>query len=258
MRGEKRIRLPVDRKEALACRWRRRDDAPTLLYLHGFGSSQGGEKAELFRRRAMEEELGFFSLDFRGHGESDGDMKTLTLSRCLADVAAARTFLAAEGVERIAVMGSSMGGLVGLWHAALAPEGVLAGLYIAPAVGLAEDLARLVGESGLRLWRESGEIEFENELGAFAVGWGLFEDLADYPTRRLERLHTVPSLLFQGRLDDRVSWRRVAGFARNARGAVRLRLFEDGDHRLIDKGDEMWREMLAFLAAHATIGAWAT
>ncbi|HYE76838.1 MAG TPA: alpha/beta hydrolase, partial [bacterium] len=45
-----------------------------LLYLHGFGSDQWGEKAEFFRDRALAAGFGFCSLDFQGHGRSGGTM----------------------------------------------------------------------------------------------------------------------------------------------------------------------------------------
>ena len=89
--------------------------------------------------------------------------------------------------------------------------------------------ARLVGEEGMHHWRDNGRIEVTNELGTFEVGYGLVEDLERYPTERLAELHRVPSLLFQGRLDDRVSWRRVADWAETVGEAATLRLFEDSN-----------------------------
>ena len=54
---------------------------PSVLYLHGLGSHQSGEKAEFFRRQALDAGLGFCSFDFQGHGQSGGDLNGLTLTR---------------------------------------------------------------------------------------------------------------------------------------------------------------------------------
>ena len=95
--------------------------------------------------------------------------------------------------------------------------------------------------------RTDSGLEFENELGTSRIGWGFLADLERYPTARLAELHRVPSLLFQGRMDDRVSWRRVADFAERAGDRARLHLYDDGDHRLLDRREEMWSGMLEFI-----------
>lgn len=232
--------------------------AGSILYLHGFGSSQDGEKAALFRARALEAGFLFVSLDFQGHGLSGGDMLGLTLSRCLEDVARVR-----RAVPRLAapisVIGSSMGALVGLWHAATAePEGTVRGLaLIAPALGLGDTLRDLLGEEAIEGWRRDGSLEVTNELGSFDLGWGFLEDLEAYSTARLAREfgeRGAPALIFQGKLDDRVSWKEVAGFveAVGERDAaegpeIRFELLEDGDHRLIDRLDWICDASLSFL-----------
>lgn len=228
-----------------------RPDAPAILYLHGFGSSQDGEKADFFRRRAVAAGWSFVSLDFQGHGSSGGAMRDLSLSRCLDDVARARRHLRELG-GNVALGGSSMGGLVALWHAARAPlDQRPRGLFlIAPAFGLEDTLRDNLGRDGMRRWRATGVLEVSNELGSFELGWEFVADLAKYPSSELTSLHRSPALVFQGQLDDRVPWRKVAAFAREApAGTVRLELLEDGDHRLIDRLDWIWARSREFLEA---------
>ena len=249
MQPESRFELAVGSDDRLACRWSRPAFASpaTVVYVHGFGSSQKGEKAEFFRRRCLAFGFDFLSFDLRGHGSSSGAMLDLTLTRCLEDLAAVGAFLDSESRRRRILLGSSMGGLVGLWHAAREPDALVAGLFIAPAVGLAEDFADRLGEEGMTRWREEGALAVVNELGSFEVGWQLAVDLERYSSARLAELHRVPSLVFQGRLDDRVAWKRVADFCEVAGDAARLRLFADGDHRLLERRFEIWDEMRSFL-----------
>ncbi len=248
-----RLEIPVgEAGETLALRLdapRGGAEAPfTVLYFHGFGSRQAGEKAEFFRRSVLGAGFPFASLDFRGHGESGGDMRGITLSRQLEDALAARRALEERGRRRFALLGSSFGGLTGLWHAALHSENVVAGLHLAPALGLGEEIAAQLGPEGVARWRREGARRFSNDLGTWDIGWGFVEDFEAYPVERLVGLQRTPALLFQGALDDQVSWIRVRDFAAACPdGRVELVLYEDGGHRLTERLEEIWRKMRGFL-----------
>jgi len=223
-----------------------------LLYLHGFGSLQSGEKATYFRARAGEAGIAFCSVDFRGHGESDGRMRDLTLSRNLEDVAAVRALLSGRGWERVVLFGSSMGGATALWYAALHPADVVAGVHIAPAVGFRRGLERWAGPRRLARWRREGVVRFASELVTCELGWELMADLRRYRLAGLVERYRTPTLVFQGQLDATVDWRDVARFARRVRsGLVELVLFPDGDHRLTDRKDLLWHRARSFLSALA-------
>ena len=265
------VRLTLDGEE-LALRWTPpAAGAATFLYLHGFGSSQDGEKAGYFRNRAAAAGLGFCSLDFRGHGLSGGALADLTFSRNLADAGAALGWLGERGVGRdgspLVVFGSSMGGATGLWLAARHPGAFAAGLAIAPALGMERALEERLGAEGIANWRRTGRQRFVNELVDDELGWGLMEDLAHYRAADLPPLHVTPTLVFQGMGDDSVDWRLAVELARavaeqaaegddeaaesEARGETRRRvevhLFSAGDHRLLDQRPRMWEMAMGFL-----------
>jgi pimeloyl-ACP methyl ester carboxylesterase len=90
-----------------------------VVMLHGFGSSRD-EVGGLFAMQANDlaaEGIASLRIDFRGYGESAGDMADTTLEGLIADAAAARTFLAGlDGVDpaRVGVIGYSFGAAVAM------------------------------------------------------------------------------------------------------------------------------------------------
>ena len=231
-------------------------DVPAVLYLHGFGSRQGGEKAEFFRARALASGLAFCSFDFQGHGESGGGMRGLSLSRNLADTRLAHAELRRRGYERVVMMGSSMGGLTGIWYSALHAPEVLAGLYLAPALDLGNTFLERLGPQGVERWQRDGVLRVENEVVSCDLDWAFVEDSRQYTLERLLASYRTPSLLLQGRRDEQVDWRRVADFAtRCPFPAIELHLFADGDHRLVDRKERLWQLMLEFLRGRSILPA---
>ncbi len=221
----------------------------TLLYLHGFGSTQAGEKSAFFRQAALAAGWCFASFDFQGHGASGGEIGRLTLSRNLADLERVVRELGARGQGPLVLVGSSMGGLTGLWFAATNPHLVAAGLYVAPAVDLGSRTERRLGPEGLARWQRDGALSVETELVRCDMHWDFVADLRRYPTAELARRHATPSLVFQGQRDDSVDWREVAAFAGEAvAGTVELHLFPEGDHRLLAQKPEIWARSLEFLS----------
>ena len=225
-----------------------RGNTPCFLYLHGFGSEQTGEKADFFRRQALAGGFGFCSFDFQGHGQSGGDLTSLTLTRNLEDVRRVHDFLRDRGQERLILLGSSMGGGTGLWYSALHPESILAGLHIAPALEMDRGLLTWAGPERARQWEETGTIHFENDFVSCELGWSLIEDLRAHPLEALLAHYRTPCLLLQGKHDTSVSWRNVTDFAtRCTFENIELHLFADGDHRLTDRKERLWELMVGFL-----------
>jgi alpha-beta hydrolase superfamily lysophospholipase len=220
-----------------------------VLYLHGFGSSQGGTKAAFFRERFVEAGFAFCSLDFQGHGESGGSMFGLSLSRNLNDVDRVHRRLEEQGYGPVLLVGSSMGGLTALWHAARHPQRVAAAMHLAPALDLGQNFVERVGEEGMRRWREEGRIHVKNDLVDCHLGWNFVEDFERFPLEDLKARYRTPTLLLQGKKDDSVHWRSVAAFATECTfEGIELHLFADGDHRLIEQRDRLWALMGEFLA----------
>ncbi len=99
------------------------DPYEAILLLHGWTGSVAPDLVELgpsLRRTA-----GVLGLDFRGHGGSDPSPTTFGL-REIEDVAGAIDWLGERGIRRVALIGSSMGGVVAIASIVALGDGSLA------------------------------------------------------------------------------------------------------------------------------------
>jgi 3-oxoadipate enol-lactonase len=94
------------------------DDAPVLVLLGSIGSTLAMWEPNV---AALSERLRVVRADHRGHGGSPVPRGPYALADLGADVVA---LLDALGVERASVCGLSLGGMVGMWLGAHAPERV--------------------------------------------------------------------------------------------------------------------------------------
>ncbi len=98
------------------------DPREAILLLHGWSGSVAPDVVEYgpFLRRTA----GVLGLDFRGHGGSDAGLTSFGLHE-VEDVAGALTWLGDRGVNRVALFGTSMGGVTALAAIAVLGDGSL-------------------------------------------------------------------------------------------------------------------------------------
>jgi pimeloyl-ACP methyl ester carboxylesterase len=112
----------------------RDDDAPTLLWAHGF-LLEASAYRELI---SLLPDFRHVIVDHRGHGRSASIETEATIERMAADLSAVVTHL---GIDRLVYVGHSMGSAIGWRFTADHPEVVVAGVSIAgiPVTGKLEE-----------------------------------------------------------------------------------------------------------------------
>jgi uncharacterized protein len=200
------------------------DPHEAVLLLHGWSGSVAPDLVEYgtFLRRTA----GVLGLDLRGHGGSDDGPTTFGLQET-EDVAGALAWLGERGVTRVAIFGTSMGGIVAIAATAVLGEGTFIGPdadVFAPTVSTAPR-PRIVGVVadavtpqlrvvvGSRLPRLGRGFMADRILDAAERQLG--EDpRALEPIRTLPLLEDLPVLLIHGEADRTVpirEGRRLAG-----------------------------------------------
>lgn len=220
-----------------------------VLWVHGFGSHRGGEKAGAVRAECARRGWAFAAFDFRGHGDSSGTMPELLASRLLEDLTAARDWLADRGHTRLGLVGSSMGGFASAWFAKHNPERVVGCVLLAPAFGFLDRRWNAITPEEQAAWVRTGRRRITNDWVSVEIGIGLVEERANFAPRELVTNWRTPALLLHGMADDTVPDSDSLFFAREVDYPhVELRLLKDGDHRLTAYKDDIAGAAGAFFA----------
>jgi pimeloyl-ACP methyl ester carboxylesterase len=220
-----------------------------VVSVHGFGSVRMGEKPQALEAACARRGWTFAAFDFRGHGESSGTMADLRGSGLLADLELVRGYLAERGVRRVGLVGSSMGGWASAWFTRRHPEVVPACALIAPAFDFLHRCRANVSEPERLRWQQTGRMRFQNDFVDTEMGYGLVEECDLFPMEDLVAEWSRPVLIFHGMQDDVIPYTLSVAFVeRAACPQIELRLFKNGDHRLLAFKDEMAEAACQFLA----------
>lgn len=223
------------------------------FFLHGLNSNRRGEKALYLARQVTRRGEAFASLDMTGHGDSEGDLLGLTLTRNLQDVDRGLSHVEELGgpFSAVYLIGSSMGGLTALWYSARNPGRVTRNVVIAPAFEMAGRLLLSLGRDKAQEWRRKGKIHLVTEYAELDLGYQLVEDENRFPTVSLMRRLTTPSLILHGSDDEVVPCQLSRQFAERLEH-VKLIEVEGGDHRLTAAKERLFEEMWSFVGPGPT------
>lgn len=106
------------------------DPHEAILLLHGYSGSIAPDMVEYgpFLRRTAN----VLGIDFRGHGDSDPGPSTFGMLE-VEDIAGALAWLGERGITRVAMLGTSMGGMAAIASVAVLGDGSLAAADVDPS-----------------------------------------------------------------------------------------------------------------------------
>ena len=210
---------------------------PTVVFLPGFRSDMGGEKATDLAAFCAARGQAMLRLYYSGHGQSGGVFEDGTIGRWRDDALAV---IDAVSAGKVILVGSSMGGWIALLTALARPERMAGLIGIAAAPDFTE---ALVWEAMTFAEREAmahdGVLMVPSQYGdPTPFTMALIEDgrthllLADLINI------SCPVRLLHGQRDPDVPWEMSLRAAEQiASEDVQVILIKDGDHRLSRPGD---------------------
>jgi pimeloyl-ACP methyl ester carboxylesterase len=219
-----------------------------FLYLHGFASSPGSTKARAFAGWAASHGIRLEVLDLRVPS-----FERLLVSAIIAKVTSAIDAVSAERPRaRVALVGSSLGGLVACRVAAADPR-VSAVFAMAPAFAIAERWPARLGPEAWEAWRTTGWLEVDANLSGATrsrsrVHFGFVEELARIDAERGAFPDVrVPTHIVHGTRDEVVDVALSRSFAKD-RPHVHLVELDDGHElslsipRILAEADSFFRD----------------
>jgi len=197
-----------------------------------------GSKAEFLDNWAAKNEISYLRLDYSGHGESGGQFEDGTIGKWCDD---ALTIIDKVTEGPLIVVGSSMGGWIGLLVSIKRAERVKAFLGIAAAPDftkwvwendLSEDQKETLKRDGVI--REQSPYSEEPDIMTLA----LFEDGANHLVLDHPIPFGGPVTLIHGKADTEVPWQLAEQIASKLKeGQTKIIYIEDGEHRLSRESD---------------------
>jgi uncharacterized protein len=207
--------LPGEAADAQDPTGAERDPREAILLLHGYTGSVAPDIVEYgpyLRRTAS-----VLGLDFRGHGGSSDGPTTFGLLE-VEDIAGALDWLGGRGVERVALMGTSMGGISAIAAVAVLGDGSLPGADADP--GSPRHVAPLIRPRIVAIVADSVAPELEIPVAARLPGPAprflaarLFDGMtrilgadprSTEPIRVIDLVEPVPILFIHGEDDATV------------------------------------------------------
>lgn len=223
----------LTRDDGARLAWRAvKGEGPTVVWLGGFRSDMNGTKAQALAEWALAADRAYVRFDYFGHGESEGDFASGTVTRWRADALAVLEELV---VGEAVLVGSSMGGWLACLAALAVPGQIKALVLVAPAADFTEKLIGpgLPPEARAALQRD-GVWPRPSQYGdPYPISRALLEDGARWSILPGPVPIEVPVRILQGGEDPDVPWRHALELAQAIKGPdVVLTLVRDGDHRL--------------------------
>lgn len=234
-----------------------REPPPAVIFVHGLGSTRGGEKSTALEAECVRRGWAFASFDFRGHGRSDGTTLEMTGSRLLEDLAAVTRFVNERTGGPVCLCGSSMGGWASAWLTVRFAEHeshcIAACAFVAPAFRFLE--FRRLNKAERTAWEQSGRLRVKNEFIDLELGYGLMAEADNFRFDDLAARFTLPAIIFHGLRDNVVPYTVSVEFAAGcAAEEVEVVLLKSGDHRLNREKERLARAACDFFAAQTALG----
>lgn len=203
---------------------------PPIVFLCGFKSDMGGSKSQWLHDYCVENNRTYLCFDYFAHGASDGDFMDFTISHGLMNAFE----MINELIDQPAIIiGSSMGGWIGLRLLQLCPDKIHGFIGIAAAPDFTRTIYAQLDDGHLHQLDDKGYMEEESEYDEpYIFTQKLFNDGENQCVLDTKIQFDGDVYLLQGKQDTSVDFNMPDAINNMLGGKAHITLIEDGDHSL--------------------------
>jgi esterase/lipase len=203
---------------------------PIVIICHGFTIDNTHPPFPDLERSLNENNISTIRIDLFGHGNSEGEIEDLTITKGVDSIESCITFLGSRGFTNISLLGESLGGMCSTVVASR-----LKGLS---ALCLKSPVSDYVAVEHLRKtaqdfesWKEEGFFAYTNSFGtAIKIKYDFYEDVQKYNGILLAKHISIPTLVIHGKKDSVVPLQQSKDLVSNLHKGS-LKIFEEVGHK---------------------------
>ena len=172
-------------------------ERPTgIVYLHGLLSSRKSRKGQFLQSYAESHNMAYLGFDFTSHGDSWGEPTDWRIGRCLED---ALEIIQAKTSGPQILVGSSMGGWIGLLVAEKMPDKVAGFLGLAIGADFTQNIWDNVFQEPVRQALKAGHVFGPSEVTqGYCFAYPMFEEAKKHFILQRKIAYRGPVILMNG------------------------------------------------------------
>lgn len=199
-----------------------------VIMVHGFTSNKNTKSQVMLSSLLTKEGIHSLRFDLFAHGESEGKFEDLTTSKAVSSILSAIDFVKKKGYKKIALIGSSFGGISSMMAATKTHDLTMLGLK-SPVSDYDEVWTRRRTPEEISKWRETGYTDYEDDGTVHKLKYDFFDDFKNNKPYEVAHLITIPTIIVHGDSDTVVpvgQSRKISKLIPNCR----LVLIKGADH----------------------------
>jgi putative redox protein len=223
------------------------DSTSGVIFSHGLFSSKDGYKITKMAEAIVNTGFTLMTFDFTFSGESTGSIKDISIEEEVDDLKCAINYFKETGIEKIHLMGSSMGAAITILTASLNIFRIESIILIAAPLSFKKLIPEFT-ESDINSLDAAGFTSIEG----VSVNNRFIKEIFNINMIDAVKRINIPSLLIHGQNDSIVDVENLHLYIQHSRSDCSYLIIENGDHNLTKESDilKISEKVTEWLCAH--------